>query len=94
MTDSNPQEWLDSVTMETMEYEKPCGTPKCPSQAKWIGWVSHSAKACPNSSFACDDCKEKVTAWWTEMLVMDPVCAHCVGPITGQMGDNLRWMPL
>ena len=80
------------------EYERVCATPKCEAAAKWVGWVSHSAKGCPNSSFACDACKSTVTMWWTSVLAStdthDVGCAKCRQPLEGSLTDHLRWLPL
>lgn len=80
------------------EYETVCATPSCKNAARWAGWVSHSAKVCPNSSFACNACKATVTDWWSGVIVKtethDVACVKCKVPLEGALSDNLRWIPL
>lgn len=78
------------------EFAQPCGVPRCPNTATWMGWVAHSTKGCPNTAYSCDTCKEYVDKWWRGTLKEDGVmCLKCGAEISGHTtSEVLRWMKL
>ena len=88
----------EQIDMQGHEFTSECGTPKCDKPAKWMGWVSHSAKVCPNSTFACEKCKSVVDNWWNRVMksmeTHDINCQKCGELVEGELQEHLRWLPL